>query len=319
MEIGRVPKVINGEEICYNCRLREGNYRQIENNFTCGPKVKRTYISIIHYNKLSNCYFRCSSCKKVGNDIMHNCLSCRDPLINSLYLYNSFENEGNCNRKIPNSSIGLLHSHDYSSAEKKGIDEDSSGLDCDVCLFNGTCTDNYPFYVVKKKECVEICGFNEIMDKTCLLNNTNALYRLMQDPFNIKDLKEDKNHYEFIKRVFSLMIAQKISSEFNEDVNVLSDNIYNLISNGTFFNLPNNQIILGNNISLELTTSELEILKLLDLEKDKTNHTTTNKTNNSTNNTSINQLDESNSYKGLKNIKNPQTLNLTIELTNEAI
>ena len=141
----------------------------------------------------------------------------------------------------------------------------------------------------------------------------------MQDPFNIKDLKEDKNHYEFIKRVLALMIAKKISSEFNEDVNVLSDNIYNLISNGTFFNLPNNQIILGNNISLELTTSELEILKLLDLEKDKTNHTKTNKTNNSTNNTSINQLNESTSYKGLKNIKNPQTHNLTIEPTIEAI
>ena len=151
MEIWRVPKVINGEEICYNCRLREGNYRQVENNFTCGPKVKRTYISIIHYNKLSNCFFRCSSCKKVGNSLMHNCLSCRDSSYYSLYRYNSFENEGNCNLKMPNSSIGLLHSHDYSSAEKKGIDEDSSGLDCDVCLFNGTCTDNYPFYVVKKR------------------------------------------------------------------------------------------------------------------------------------------------------------------------
>ena len=319
MEIGRVPKVINGEEICYNCRLREGNYRQVENNFICGPKVKRTYISIIHYNKLSNCYLRCSSCKKVGNAIMHNCLSCRDPLINSLYLYKSFENEGNCYRKMPNSYIGLLHSHDYSSAEKKGIDEDSSGLDCDVCLFNGTCTDNYPFYVVKKKECVEICGFNEIMDKTCLLNNTNALYKLMQDPFNIKDLKEDKNHYEFIKRVFSLMIAQKISSEFNEDANVLSDNIYNLISNGTFFNLPNNQIILGNNISLELTTSELEILKLLDLEKDKTNQTTADKTNNSTNFISVNQINESNNYKGLNNIQIPTTTKLNIEPTKEAI
>ena len=82
---------------------------------------------------------------------MHNCLSCRDSSYYSLYRYNSFENEGNCNLKMPNSSIGLLHSHDYSSAEKKGIDEDSSGLDCDVCLFNGTCTDNYPFYVVKKR------------------------------------------------------------------------------------------------------------------------------------------------------------------------
>ena len=46
MRIGGVPKKLpNGEEVCYNCKLRENNYRQVENNFTCGPKVKRTYVN----------------------------------------------------------------------------------------------------------------------------------------------------------------------------------------------------------------------------------------------------------------------------------
>ena len=47
----------------------------------------------------------------------------------------------------------------------------------------------------------------------------------------------------------------------------ISSSIYNYIGNGKIFNLPKSQIILGNNISIELTTSELELLKLYNLQK----------------------------------------------------
>ena len=53
MEIGGIPKIINGEGVCYNCHLREGNYCQVEPDFTCGERPKRTYINITHYYKLS--------------------------------------------------------------------------------------------------------------------------------------------------------------------------------------------------------------------------------------------------------------------------
>ena len=86
-EIGGVAKVLDGEGVCYNCRLREGNYRQVENDFTCGPKAKRTYVNITHYNKLSSCYVRCASCDNWGSGCRHNCLSCRDPKIYSLVPY----------------------------------------------------------------------------------------------------------------------------------------------------------------------------------------------------------------------------------------
>ena len=59
--------MINGNGLCYNCRLRENNYRQVENNFTFSPKSKRDFIDIEHYNKLSQCYLRCAECEDWGN------------------------------------------------------------------------------------------------------------------------------------------------------------------------------------------------------------------------------------------------------------
>lgn len=57
--IGGVPKVINNEGVCYNCKLREGNYR-LEYNYTCDSKTIRSFVDIPEYNKLSSCYFRCA-------------------------------------------------------------------------------------------------------------------------------------------------------------------------------------------------------------------------------------------------------------------
>ncbi len=113
MQVGGVPKIINGEGVCYNCRLREGNYRQVENDFSCGPKPKRTFVNITHYNKLSKCYIRCNSCDEWGNSCKHNCLTCRDPSIYGLNLYpeNNNKNLGNCLRYV-NKCKGLPYIHD---------------------------------------------------------------------------------------------------------------------------------------------------------------------------------------------------------------
>ena len=50
----------------------------------------------------------------------------------------------------------------------------------------------------------------------------------------------------------------------------------NYIDNGKIFNISNNEIILGNNLSIELTTSELELLKLLNSKDNNKNKTKNN-------------------------------------------
>ena len=37
----------------------------------------------------------------------------------------------------------------------------------DISLYNGTCTEQKPFYVIATKECVEFCGLDEIMKQSC--------------------------------------------------------------------------------------------------------------------------------------------------------
>ena len=125
-------------------------------------KELRTYINITNYNKLSQCYTRCASCKRWGNSCKHNCLSCRDPSLYFLDNYPVDQPEGDCKR-ITHKCKGLPYYHDYDLAAELGVDEDSCGQDCDVCLENRTCTANYPFYVAATRECVEVCGFQEIM------------------------------------------------------------------------------------------------------------------------------------------------------------
>jgi len=268
LENGGVPKVIGGEGVCYNCRLRENNYCQVNNNFVCGPKAPRTYVKIPHYNKLDKCFNRCQECRRFGNGCKHNCLSCRDPSVYSLALYPNSD-EGNCIR-ITHHCGTYPYYHDYDLAEELGLNDNKCGEACDVCLYNRSCTEQFPYYVIATRECVESCGFNEIMQQTCLMDQSSALEKFMKDPFETNSLDLDNIQDQDIKDIIQLSIIEKYAEILHIDVKTLQQNIYNFIGNGKVFNLPNSQIILGNNISIELTTNELELLKLFNLKKQET-------------------------------------------------
>ena len=275
LKIGGVPKIIEGKGVCYNCRLREENYRQVENNFICGPKPKRTYIDIPHYNKVSNCYIRCASCEKKGNGIRNNCLSCRDPAIFTVYYYDSNSKEGDCRCSSCKKKCGNYpYYHDYDLEDKLGIYDGSCGADCDVCLNSPNCPENYPFLVKGTRECVELCGVNEILYGTCLLNHTKALEIVINELNEISEIN-GKTDDEMIKKIIEVSIVEKYASQLNINKSTIKDSIDNYIDNGKIFNLPNNEIILGNNMSIELTTNELELLKLLN-SKDNNNNKTKN-------------------------------------------
>ena len=290
-EHGGVPKKINGEGVCYNCRLREGNYCQVNYNFVCGPRPPTgTYIKLPHYNKLDNCYVRCKTCEQFGNSCKMNCLSCRDPSVYSLARYPNSK-EGNCPR-IHHHCGTYPYYHDYELAKKLGIDEDNCGQECDVCLYNRTCTAQFPYYVIATRECVESCGFNAIMQQSCLMDQSSALDKFMTDPFETGSLDLNQISDEQIRIIIIKSIVEKYSKILNIDAKILETNIYNFIGNGKVFNLPNSEIIAFNNISIELTTNELELLKLLNLKRQETVTTTT--TTRTTTNTTTTTTTETN-------------------------
>ena len=265
LEIGGVPKNINGLLVCYNCRLRERNYRQVEYNFTCGPRPKGTYIDIPYYNKLSKCFNRCATCEMFGNACMHNCRSCKDPSLYGLYPYNATSPEGQCKRYTHRCGA-FPYYHDYDLGEKLGLD--NCGEDCDVCLYDGKCPESFPFYNIATRECVEICGFNEILGQTCLMNQSNALDKIIEDPFDISKKNKELNDFENIKKLIEIAIVQKYSVELNINITTIGKEIDNYIGNGKIFNLPNNTIILGNGISIELTTSIIEAIRYANLKRE---------------------------------------------------
>ncbi len=267
LRVGGVPKLVQGENVCYNCRLREGNYRQVENDFTCGPRAKRTYIDIPHYNKLGQCHRRCKTCDSWGNDCIFNCTACREPTIYEFIPYSWNSSLGNCVRYTHKCKT-LPYYHDYDLAEKLGIDEDNCGQDCDVCLTNNTCTEKYPFYVLATRECVESCPITDILGKTCLMNHTNAGFILLKNPFQLQDLYRPINQTVNIQKVISSSIFETIVKQYNLDANVVKNQINNVLGKGEIYNLPNSEIIIGNNISIELTSVSLELEKLRKLLED---------------------------------------------------
>ena len=260
---GGVAKIINGDGLCYNCKLREFNYRQVENNFTCGPRPSKTFIDIIGWNKLSKCYTRCASCEHWGNSCRQNCTSCRDSSTYGLQEYvppNPFH-EGECIR-YSHKCKDLPYYHDYDLADELGIDEDNCGQDCDVCLTNRSCTENFPYYVVETRECVEICGFDQILNEKCLMQHPRAGFILLNNPFDLRNTFNPINQTTTINQIISTSLFQKFAEMYNVNPTDVKNNINNYLGNGQIYNLQNSQIIVGNNISIEITSVALELKKL---------------------------------------------------------
>ena len=264
LRIGGVPIFENGENVCLNCKYRNNSYRLPEDKFYCGKKIDRTYIDIDEYNKLSYCYFRCKSCDYWGNSMVMNCSTCRDgstykPLIKIGDYYNCIRPAHKC---------GVFpYYHDYDLAETLGIDEDDCGEKCDVCLYNFSCTETFPYFVFETHECVEYCPLTDILESQCTLNNTRAGILLLQNPFGLKNPYDFLNSSVTLNQVISTKFFEYIAKSYNIEVNSFKNDINNYLGNGQIYNLPESRIIIGNNISIELSSVKLELEKLTKLFK----------------------------------------------------
>ena len=264
LKIGGVPIFENNTNICFNCKLRNNSYRLPENDFYCGNKTKRTFVDIEDYNKLSYCYFRCKECDYWGNALVMNCSTCRDgnnykPLLKIGNYYNCYKKPTKC---------GIFpYYHDYDLAEVLGKDEDDCGEDCDVCLYNFTCTDNFPYFVFETHECVEYCPITDILGNKCNLNSTRAGLLLLQNPFGLRNPYDFLNNYITLNQVISTKFFEYVAKTYNIDVSSYKKDINNYLGNGQIYNLPESQIIIGNNISIELSSVRLELEKIVKLFK----------------------------------------------------
>ena len=261
LRVGGVPYKEDGQNVCLNCKYRNNSFRQPENDFYCGEKRDKTFVDIEEYNKLSNCYFRCKSCESWGNSYLMNCTACRDGNNYEFVKPDIKKKYGNCYRKAHKCGVYPYY-HDYDLAPFVGRDEDDCGEYCDVCLYNFSCTENYPYFIYETHECVEYCPVTQVLNGECQINHTVAAIILLRNPFGLK------NPYDFLNT--SITISQFISSSFfqyfaksyNLDVVAITDQLNGMFGNGQLYNIPEPRIIAGNNITIELTTFKLELEKI---------------------------------------------------------
>ena len=261
IRIGGVPIKEDGVNVCLNCKLRNESYRQPIPNIYCGTKGTRTYVKIEDYNMLDECYFRCKECDYEGNNFNMNCKSCRESTNYDYLEYNKKLGLGNCIRKSHPCGIYPYY-HDYDIAEVLGIDEEDCGEKCDVCLYNFTCTERFPYFKMSTHECVEYCPVTEVFGKECTLNNSAGFLSLLRNPFGLVNPYEFLNTSISINNLIDSGLFLYIANTYNLDVNEIKKNINNYIGNGKVYNLPESLIISGNNISIELSTIKLELEKL---------------------------------------------------------
>ena len=272
LRIGGVPILENSTKVCLNCKLRNNSYRLPEDKFYCSDiKINRTYIDIEPYNKLSYCYLRCKECDYWGNCYVMNCSSCRDSKHYELFKVGNY---GNCYRKVHKCGVYPYY-HDYDLAEVLGKDEDDCGEDCDVCMYNFTCPEYLPFFVFETHECVEYCPLTDVLGNTCSLNQRAGMLLLI-NPFGLKNPYDRINTTVTINEIISSKIFQYFVKSYDIDVNAYTKSINNYLGNGQIYNLPESKIIVGNNISIELTSVRLELEKIAKLlQGDKTVNTNT--------------------------------------------
>ena len=246
----------DGEKICLNCKQRNNTFRLPEDKFYCSDeKINRTYIDIVDYNKLSYCYVRCKECDRHGISCEQNCIKCRDSKYYDLIKYS--HDYGNCYRKQHKCGIYPYY-HNYELADN----EDECGEDCDVCLYNFQCPKEFPYFKFETHECVEFCPVTDVFSGMCNVNYSAAAIILMRNPFGLRNPYDFLNSTISLQQLFSSSLFQYLCASYNCDVNALSKDINNYIGNGKVYNLPESKIIVGNNITLELSSVKLELEKI---------------------------------------------------------
>ena len=244
----------DGTLVCLNCKYRNESFRQPEDEYWCGPNRSMTYVDIEPYNKLSKCYVRCKTCDKAGYECAMACTSCRDSKYYDLIKYD--KTHGQCYRKQHKCGI-YPYWHNYELAE----DEDDCGEDCDVCLYNFQCPKEFPYFKFETHECVEFCPATDVLAGNCNVNSSAVLLYLLKNPFGLRNPYEKLNREIYLHQLIASDIGKYLQKVYPE---IDLTNIFNYIGCGKVYNLPESKIIVGNNISIELTSVKLELEKIAD-------------------------------------------------------
>ena len=84
----------------------------------------------------------------------------------------------------------------------------------------------------------------------------------MKNPFGLRSPYDLLNNTISLNQIISSSLFQYFCASYNCDVNSISKDLSKYFGNGIVYNLPEPKVIIGNNISIELTSVKLELEKL---------------------------------------------------------
>ena len=100
---------------------------------------------------------------------------------------------------------------------------------------------------------------NEVLAQTCIMSHPRAGFILLRNPFEATNIYSPITHTINVNQSISRSVFEQIVKMYNITVDSQIESIVNNVGSGKVFNLPKSEIIIGNNISIELTSVQLEL------------------------------------------------------------
>ena len=114
---------------------------------------------------------------------------------------------------------------------------------------------------------MEFCPFTEVFGGQCNANTSIAAIILLRNPFGLRHPYDFINNTVTLNQIFQSSLFQYFASSYDIDITTIQNQINNYIGTGKVYNLPQSQVIIGNNISIELSSVRLELEKLINISK----------------------------------------------------
>ena len=114
---------------------------------------------------------------------------------------------------------------------------------------------------------MEFCPFTEVFGRQCNANISIAAIILLRNPFGLRHPYDFINNTVTLNQIFQSSLIQYFADSYHIDIKTIKNQINNYIGTGKVYNLPQSQVIIGNNISIELSSVRLELEKLINISK----------------------------------------------------
>ena len=194
------------KDLCISCK--EGFYQIYNDSLNIYPYIKcykdpERYFFDKTINKYKSCFLSCQTCNKEGDNISHNCLTCKEKYKNELYYnnyincydicpfnfyYNINLNKTICtinytctndeynkkildrNECIKNCSNDDEYKFEYMNTCNKICPENTKESEINPFSCEILCSQEFPFLIKSTQECVSFCSINDLIQKNCIIN-----------------------------------------------------------------------------------------------------------------------------------------------------